>query len=145
VSRIRILASGRDDDVETLARAEAVVGVGAAVSPDEYPSLDGLLQALGAELGASRKVTDRGWLPRARQIGITGRAISPRLYVALGVSGKFNHMVGVRGAGLVLAVNVDPAAPVFEAADIGLVADWREVVPRLAAAVAAEAARVGAR
>ena len=88
---------------------------------------------LGAELGATRKVTDNGWLPRARQIGITGRTIAPRLYVALGASGKFNHMVGVRRAGTVVAVNNDPEALVFDAADIGIVGDALEVATLLAA------------
>ena len=69
-----------------------------------------LLDALGAELAATRKVTDKGWQPRSRQVGITGRSISPRLYVAVGLSGKFNHMVGVRGAGKILAINSEPGA-----------------------------------
>ena len=87
---------------------------------------------LGAELAATRKVTDRGWAPRARQVGITGRSIAPRLYVAVGLSGKFNHMVGVRAAGTILAVNADRDAPVFEHCDVGIVGDWHEVVPLLA-------------
>ncbi len=78
-------------------------------------------------------MTDNGWLPRARQIGLTGRTISPRLYVAIGVGGKFNHMVGVRAAGTILAINRDSDAPVFDAADVGIVGDWREVVPLLVA------------
>ena len=94
-----------------------------------------LAAVLGAELGATRKVTDKGWAPRARQVGITGRSISPRLYVALGTSGKFNHMVGVRAAGTILAINNDPEAFVFEQCDIGIVGDWHEVVPSLATAV----------
>src|SRR5207248_6629273 len=110
-----------------------VVGVGGAVSPSEYAELQPLVDALGAELGATRKVTDKGWMPRARQIGITGRSIAPRLYVAIGVGGKFNHMVGVRGAGFVLAVNSDPTAPVFDFADAGIVGDWHEAVPALTA------------
>jgi electron transfer flavoprotein alpha subunit len=129
------LEAGRDDDLETLARAEVVVGVGTGVHPDEYSSLDPLLSVLGAELGATRKVTDRGWLPRSRQVGITGRSIGPRLYVALGLSGKFNHVVGIRGAGAVLAINSDPDALVFGSADVGIVADWHEVVPLLSAAL----------
>jgi electron transfer flavoprotein alpha subunit len=86
---------------------------------------------LDAELGATRKVTDKGWLPRARQIGITGRSIAPRLFVSVGASGKFNHTVGLRAAGTVLAINNDAGAPIFEAADIGIVGDWREVLPVL--------------
>ncbi|MBV8463987.1 MAG: electron transfer flavoprotein subunit alpha/FixB family protein, partial [Acidimicrobiales bacterium] len=129
--RVRVLSAHRDDDVETLARAEVVIGVGTGVTPEEYEQLSPLAAILGAELAATRKVTDRGWAPRSRQVGITGRSIAPRLYVALGLSGKFNHMVGVRAAGTILAVNTDPDAPVFEHCDIGIVGDWHEVVPLL--------------
>jgi electron transfer flavoprotein alpha subunit len=129
--RVRVLSRRRDDDVEVLARSDVVIGVGTGVRPDEYSVLSPLAAMLGAELAATRKVTDKGWAPRARQVGITGRSIGPRLYVALGLSGKFNHMVGVRAAGTVLAVNADPEAPVFSHADVGLVADWRDVVPLL--------------
>ena len=86
---------------------------------------------LGAELAATRKVTDRGWQPRARQVGITGRSIAPQLYIGVGLSGKFNHAVGIRAAGTVLAVNNDPDAPIWDHADIGIVADWHDVVPLL--------------
>ena len=129
--RVRMLARTRDDDLDVLADANAVVGVGQGVGPDEYPALGPLLAILDAELAATRKVTDQGWLPRARQLGITGRSIAPRLYVALGLSGKFNHMVGVRAAGTVLAVNSRADALVFDSADVGIVGDWREVVPVL--------------
>jgi electron transfer flavoprotein alpha subunit len=129
--RVRVLDERRDDDVETLARAEVVIGVGIGVTPEEYEQLSPLAAVLGAELAATRKVTDRGWAPRARQVGLTGRSIAPRLYVALGLSGKFNHMVGVRSAGTILAVNADPDAPVFAHCDVGIVGDWHEVVPLL--------------
>jgi electron transfer flavoprotein alpha subunit len=135
--RVRHLDAGRDDDLDALVAADVVVGVGTAVAPDEYDELRPLLDVLGAELGATRKVTDRGWLPRARQIGITGRSIGPRLYVAVGLSGKFNHVVGVRGAGCVLAINSDPDALVFGACDIGIVGDWHTVVPLLVDALGA--------
>jgi electron transfer flavoprotein alpha subunit len=135
--RLRILGERRNDDVETLARAQVVIGVGTGVSPDEYETLSPLAAVLGAELAATRKVTDKGWAPRARQVGITGRSIAPRLYVALGLSGKFNHMVGVRAAGTILAVNADRSAPVFEHCDVGIVGDWHEVVPKLSQALAA--------
>ena len=133
--RVRVLARTRDDDLDTLATAHAVVGVGRGVDPSEYDDLAPLLERLGAELGATRKVTDAGWLPRARQIGITGRSIAPRLFVSIGASGKFNHMVGVRAAGTVLAINPDPDALVFGVADIGIVADWHDAVPALVAAL----------
>jgi electron transfer flavoprotein alpha subunit len=135
--RVRILGERRNDDVETLARAQVVIGVGTGVAPDDYETLSPLAAVLGAELAATRKVTDNGWAPRARQVGITGRSIAPRLYVALGLSGKFNHMVGVRAAGTILAVNGDRDAPVFEHCDVGIVGDWHEVVPKLSQALAA--------
>jgi electron transfer flavoprotein alpha subunit len=130
--RVVVTASARDDDISDLANAAVVLGVGTGVKPDEYAALEPLLGALGAELGATRKVTDKAWLPRARQIGITGRSIAPRLYIAIGLSGKFNHMVGVRAAGTILAINDDIDALIWEHADIGIVGDWHEVVPRLA-------------
>jgi electron transfer flavoprotein alpha subunit len=129
--RVRVMAERRDDDIETLARAQVVIGVGTGVQPDEYELLSPLAAVLGAELGATRKVTDKGWAPRSRQIGITGRALSPRLYVAIGLSGKFNHIVGVRTAGTILAINQDGQAPVFEHCDIGIVGDWHQVLPLL--------------
>jgi len=132
-SRVRRLAQRRDDDIEVLARADVVIGVGAAVQPHEYEELSPLAALLGAELAATRKVTDKGWAPRARQVGITGRSIAPRLYFAVGLSGKFNHMVGVRAAGTIVAINDDPGAVVFSQCDIGIVGDWHVVVPALAA------------
>jgi electron transfer flavoprotein alpha subunit len=137
-SRIRPVSQQRNDDVEVLVRAEVVIGVGAAVRPTEYPELAALAAVLGAELAATRKVTDQGWAPRSRQVGITGRSIAPRLYVAVGISGKFNHLVGVRSAGTILALNSDPDALIFGHCDIGVVGDWHEVVPALVAALPQE-------
>jgi electron transfer flavoprotein alpha subunit len=134
--RVRVLARTRDDDLDALAEAATVVGVGRGVPPDEYGTLDPLLVVLGAELAATRKVTDEGWLPRSRQVGITGRSISPRLFVSIGASGKFNHAVGIRAARTVLAINNDPTAPIFDAADAGIVGDWHEVLPLLVAELA---------
>lgn len=127
-----------DDHAAELQRAEAVVGVGTGVDPQEYASLEPLRAALGnAQLAASRKVTDQGWMPRNRQVGITGMSIAPRLYVAVGVRGSFNHAVGFRGARTVLAINSDPEAPIFDHADVGVVGDWRALVPELARALRA--------
>jgi electron transfer flavoprotein alpha subunit len=120
-----------------------VIGVGMGVPPDEYPELETLRKLLGAELAATRKVTDNGWLPRARQVGITGRAIAPRLFVSIGASGKFNHVIGVRAAGTVLAINPDPDALIFDTADIGIVGDWREVLPLLVDALRDQLAAAG--
>jgi electron transfer flavoprotein alpha subunit len=127
--RVTITDVVRDDDPDALALARVVVGVGQGIDPASYPDLKPLLELLGAELGATRKVTDLGWLPRSRQIGITGYSIAPDLYVALAVQGKPTHLAGVRGARFVLAVNADPDAPVFAGADFGIVGDWREAVP----------------
>jgi electron transfer flavoprotein alpha subunit len=130
-ARVRVLARTRDDDLDVLAEAHTVIGLGQAVPPDAYDDLEPLRILLGAEFGATRKVTDRGWLPRSRQIGITGRSIAPCLYVSIGASGKFNHAVGIRAARTVLAINPDPNAPIFASADAGIVGDWREVLPLL--------------
>jgi electron transfer flavoprotein alpha subunit len=140
-SRVHLVSQHRDDDVEVLARADVVIGIGAAVQPHEYEALSPLAALLGAELAATRKVTDKGWAPRARQVGITGRSIAPRLYVAVGLSGKFNHMVGVRAAGTILAINDDRDAVVFSQCDIGIVGDWHAVVPALVSALRHEQSR----
>jgi electron transfer flavoprotein alpha subunit len=129
--RVEVVAHEREDNIDDLANARRVVGIGQAVDPDHYGDLDRLVQLLDAELAATRKVTDKGWLPRARQVGITGHSIAPQLYVAIGASGKFNHAVGVRQAGTILAINSDPEAFIFDHADIGIVGDWAEVVPEL--------------
>jgi electron transfer flavoprotein alpha subunit len=90
---------------------------------------------LGAEYAATRKVTDRGWMPHSRQVGVTARAIAPDLYVALGMSGNPNHMVGVDRARIVVAVNTDPEAAILSACDVGIVADWRDVVENVVEAL----------
>jgi electron transfer flavoprotein alpha subunit len=125
-----------DDDYDALDRADVVIGIGRGIAPDEYGELATLRAAWDAEFAATRKVTDAGWLPHSRQIGLTARGIAPRLYVAIGVSGNANHSVGVSRAGTVLAINNDPNAPIFEHCDIGIVGDWHAVVPRLVAELA---------
>ena len=129
--RVRVLERWRDDDADLLANADVVVGVGVGVDPDDLPLVRQCAEDLGAELCATRKVTDAGWMPRARQVGITGHSIAPRLYVAIGISGRFNHTIGVRQAGTIVGVNTDPDCELWEGCDIGLVADWREALPAL--------------
>ena len=129
--RVRVLERWRDDDADLLANAEVVVGVGVGVDPDDLPLVRQCAKDLGAELCATRKVTDAGWMPRARQVGITGHSIAPRLYVAIGISGRFNHTIGVRQAGTIVGINTDPDCELWEGCDIGLVADWREALPAL--------------
>ena len=138
-ARVHLLEHRRDPTVGALLSARRVVGVGAGVAPDSYGTLRPLLEALDAQMAATRRVTDREWLPRARQVGITGHHLTPDLYVAVGVGGAFNHMAGVRGAGTIVAINVDPDAAVFDWADIALVGDWRDIVPPLANAFRAAA------
>jgi len=136
-SRVHVRSRTRDAGLAALDRASVVVGVGLGVHPSDYPRLVPLLRALPAELACTRPVADRGWLPPGRQVGLTGRRLTPRLYITLGIWGAFEHLVGVAGAATILAVHPDRAAPVLEAADIGIVADWRDVVGPLATALGA--------
>jgi electron transfer flavoprotein alpha subunit len=135
IGGMTISSTRRNDDVEELERATHVVGVGGGVPPSEYDSIEAFAKSIGATVAATRKVTDNGWMPRARQIGITGRSLRPHLYVAIGISGKFNHAVGVRSADTIFAINSDPAAPIFGFCDVGIVGDWREVLPLLSDAI----------
>jgi electron transfer flavoprotein alpha subunit len=115
-----------------LETAGIIVGAGTGIGgPEHLPALQPLLDVLDGALGATRKVVDKGWLPRQLQIGLTGRAVSPHLYVAVGISGRHLHRVGIQHAGIVLAINSDPRAEIFEDCDYGLVGDWRQVVPAL--------------
>lgn len=135
--RVEVLDRTRDGHADRIAAARRIVGVGRGVDPTELHLLAPLTELLDAPLAASRKVTDAGWLPRSVQVGITGATVAPQLYLAIGTSGRFNHAVGFRNAGTVVAVDRDPAAPIFDVADLGIVGDWREVVPRLVEAIAA--------
>ena len=115
-----------------LERARIVIGVGAGIgSAEALPMIEEVARRLGAALGATRKVVDLGWLPRQRQIGITGKAIGPEVYLAVAVRGNLNHAVGIQRAGCVIAINADPQAEIFRYADYGLVADYRTVLVSL--------------
>jgi electron transfer flavoprotein alpha subunit len=133
---VRIIERRREDDSDEMASAPFVIGVGKGVNPAYYHELEAIKDRLGAALCATRKVTDKGWMPRARQVGITGHSIAPRLYIAIGLSGNFNHTAGVRSAGTIIAINRDPDAEIFEWADVGFVGDWRTVLDALAPALA---------
>ena len=112
--------------------AEIVVGVGKGLGrKEQIASVQPLMQLLGAALCTTRDVTDAGWLPRQYQVGLTGRAIAPKLYIAVAIRGAFEHMVGVRRAGLVVAINKNAKAPIFKSADYGIVGDYNEVVPAM--------------
>jgi electron transfer flavoprotein alpha subunit len=119
-----------------LSAAQAIVAVGRGIREEgNIPLARELADALGAELAASRPICDAGWLPMERQVGSSGQTVAPRLYVALGISGAIQHLVGMKGAHTVVAINKDPAAPIFEAADFGIVGDLFQVTPELTAAI----------
>ena len=121
-----------------LSQAERIVAVGRGIKGQEHLKLvEELARVLGAEIAASRPICDAGWLPMDRQIGSSGQTVAPKLYLALGISGAIQHIVGMKGARTIVAVNKDPEAPIFEIADYGIAADLFEVVPALVAALKA--------
>jgi len=115
-----------------LAQAEIIVSVGRGIKEQENLALvQKLADALGAELGGSRPICDNGWLPMERQIGSSGQTVAPKLYLAVGISGAIQHLVGMKGARTVVAINKDPHAPIFEVADYGIVGNLFDIVPAL--------------
>jgi electron transfer flavoprotein alpha subunit len=133
VARVRVVASSplAGDAAAALDTARVVLGVGKGIGPDAVAGVAALAERLGAGLAATREVTDLGWLPRQHQVGLTGRAIAPRLYVGLGISGAMEHMVGLRRAGTIVAVNKSPKAPISKVADVTVLADVHELLPHL--------------
>ena len=119
-----------------LSQAERIVAIGRGIKGQEHLKLaEQLAQALGAEIAASRPICDAGWLPMDRQIGSSGQTVAPKLYVALGISGAIQHLVGMKGSRTIVAINKDPEAPIFEIADFGIAGDLFEVVPAMIAAL----------
>jgi electron transfer flavoprotein alpha subunit len=119
-----------------LTAAEIIVSVGRGIGEQSnLPVVEDLAQAFGAELAASRPICDAGWLPMERQVGSSGQTVAPKLYVAVGISGAIQHLVGMKGAKTIVAINKDSNAPIFEVADYGIVGDLFEIAPALAAEV----------
>ena len=117
-----------------LTAAERIVSVGRGIKgPEHLDLVRQLAEALGAEIAASRPICDNGWLPMDRQIGSSGQTVAPKLYLALGISGAIQHVVGMKGARTIVAINKDPEAPIFEIADYGIAGDLFEIVPALIA------------
>jgi electron transfer flavoprotein alpha subunit len=119
-----------------LTTAELIVSVGRGIKEaDQIPLVQKLADALGAELAASRPICDAGWLPMERQVGSSGQTVSPKMYMAVGISGAIQHLVGMKASRVIVAINKDANAPIFEVADYGIVGDLFQVVPELIDAI----------
>ncbi len=129
---VTVLEQLRQTQTGGISQARVIVSGGAGIGSKEgFAKLQGFAEKLGAALGASRCAVDLGYAPYSAQVGITGATVSPRLYIAVGISGAVQHLSGMSGAETVIAINQDPKAPIFQYADYGIVGDWETIINQL--------------
>jgi len=117
---------------EDITQAEIIVSVGQGIGgPEQIPMIEEVARSLGGVLACSRPVVDRNWLPKERQVGISGKTVKPKVYIAIGISGAFQHVTAMQGSETIIAINKDPKAPIFGVADYGIVDDFQNVIPIL--------------
>ena len=135
---VRVLEELYQEDIGAteLVQAQVVVGVGMGIGgPEELPRIREMVASIGATLATTRNAVHSGWLPHQLQVGISGRSIAPKVYVAVGIRGAFNHTVGIQKAGVILAINSNRRAAIFRSADYGVIGDWKEYLPPLLEAI----------
>lgn len=138
VADVTVVETHHSSDLGAIAltQAQVVIGVGMGIGgPENLAAIQSLAQSIGATLATTRNVVHSGWLPHQIQVGISGRTIAPKVYIAVGIRGAFNHTVGIQKAGVILTINQNHRAPIFKAADFGIVGDWKEFLPPLVEAL----------
>jgi len=124
--------SGREEHEVGVEEGDCIISGGRGVgSADKFGVLEELAKTLSGVVGCSRPIVELGWMPKSRQVGQSGKTVSPRLYIACGISGAIQHQVGIRNSDIIIAINKDPKAPIFDIADFGVVGDLHQIIPRL--------------